>query len=400
MDRTQLRLLLDTGPSRRLNVLDTTTRLQAEGRHRDVLFNTSFLNRSILFKFPETPDTPVNSRQRRRRRHKLDKARKKPVRTLVYLPYDATRPGDGGEALTYSRDSLRRVIASSGDGVTSDLEEDEAKLELLDGLPTLNPFLLREAFGRSGREIPEPYLALDPNVRTRLRRRLDSRVRPLALAAFGDNDGDVNQRLENVIDALLVPERGDDLQPLGRALQIDPGEAPGVLNAWAGIAFFEDEVDRLKPAVHDLAYWLAEEAEPLEYLAPAQRSALDRDLRRVRTAARAAWRETRKILDDYRDSYISLVFEDTPGPFVRFLRDARARYWRMGELFGAFEQAVSAFEHHQEQHGDALMPARKLEQLLDFLALTFSAETGDDSGDQRIRPARKLHRGGALGTAG
>lgn len=372
MDRTQLRLLLDSGPSRRLNVLETTTRLLSEGRDGDVLFNKGFLNRSILLKAQD----PSRSRGKtRRRRQRQDK----PIRTLVFLPYDACRPGDGGEALAYSRDNFRqlcaRLYAAEGDGLPG-LEEDEAKLELLDSLPTLDPFLLREAFGKAGRAIPEPYLALDNNVSARLRRRLSSRVRPLVISAFGGDDREMARHLESVLDALIVPERREDLQPLGRALQIDPGEASEVLSAWAGIVYFEDELDRLKPFIFELARWLAYDANPLEYLPPDARRAHEDQVQRVRTAVRAAWREIRGILDEYRDSYIALVFEDRPQPFVRFLRNAYTRYWRIGALFGAFEQAVSAFELYQEQHGDESLPVRKLEEFMDFLVMSFHGSSG------------------------
>mgnify|MGYP006284611843 CR=1 FL=1 len=175
MDRTQLRLLLGTGPSRRLNVLETTRRLQVEERTTQLLFNTSFLNRAILFKSVEALKPASASRKGR-------KKKAKPSRTLIFLPYDAERPGDGGEALPYDRDNLRRVVDvrhAQSQGWVSALEDDEAILDLLDDLPTLNPFLIRDAFGRAGRRVPEPYLTLDATLTARLRRRLEGRVRPL-----------------------------------------------------------------------------------------------------------------------------------------------------------------------------------------------------------------------------
>lgn len=368
MDRTQLRLLLGAGPSRRLNVLETTTRLQTEGRLDDLLFNTSFLNRSVLFKSVDT----VKSGPPRRKPKKGKKT--KSSRTLIFLPYDAERPGDGGEALPYDRENLRRVVdvrRAQSEGWVSSLEEDEATLDLLDELPTLNPFLLRDAFGRSGRAIPEPYLTLDPALTQRLRRRLEGRVRPLVIAALGGDGQEVGDHLERILEALLVPARGEDLRLLGRALQMEPETAPEVLSAWAGIAFFEEELDRLKPAIHTFAQWLAEEAEPREYLPPSQRRELDTTVRRLRSAVREPWREIRATLDQYRDTYISLVFEDTPAPFVKFLRHARSCYWRTAELFGAFEQAIYALELYQDQYGHGSLPARVLEEFLGFLQLTF-----------------------------
>ena len=160
-------------------------------------------------------------------------------------------------------------------------------------------------------------------------------------------------------------------------MKIEPDSAPDVLSAWAGIVFFEDELDRLKPAIRSLAQWLAEEAEPREYLAPAQRREFDTTLRQLRAAVRASWREVRSTLDHYRDTYISMVFEDTPGPFVKFLRSARSRYWRTAELFGAFEQAIYALDLYQEQYGHGPWPARTLEELVNVLQLTFNVAAAE-----------------------
>ena len=376
VDRTQLRILLATGPSRRLDVLQTTLRLQAEERLDEQLFHTSFLNRSILLK---TVDP-----SRRRRGGEARGSRAGGLwQTLIYLPYDAEQPGDGGEALPYSPANLRRLMEARQEGAetwAAALEADRQVLDLLDGLPVLNPFLLREAFGRSGRAIPEAHLALDLGVSSRLRRRLDSRVRPLIVAALEPSGQEVGEHLERILEALLVPGRGDELRVLGTALKIEADSAADVLGAWAGIAFFEDELERLEPEIQNFARWLAHDAAPREYLPATERRELNVMLRRLRAAARAPWREIRQILQQYRDSYVSLVFEKEPAPFVEFLRAARSRYLRMGELFGAFEQSVYALEHFQQQFGPGPLPAQALYELLIFLEGTFHVDDGELAG--------------------
>jgi hypothetical protein len=368
----QLRTLLAAGPSRRFNVLETTLRLQAEERDYAQLFRTSFLNRCIIFKTVEVGA--------KRKGPLVDRNDPDLARTLIYLPYDAERPGDGGEALPYTPENFRRVqeVRSQGaEAWVNGLEEDESILALIDELPTLNPFLLREAFRRAGRPIPEAYLTLDAAVTSRLRRRLDGRVRPLVFAAFGTSDQNLAEHLETTLDALLVPERAGNLRELGSALRIEPEAAPDLLSAWTGIAFFEDELDRLKPSVHAFAHWLAYHAEPLEYVPSVRRRALDTALVRLRSTVRERWRENRKILDAYRESYIALVFEDDPAPFVDFLRGARQRYWRLGELFGAFEQSIHALELYHAQYGEGALPSRVMEEFIDFLELAFQVDKND-----------------------
>ncbi|TVQ28979.1 MAG: hypothetical protein EA356_17840 [Geminicoccaceae bacterium] len=370
MDRTQLRVLLTAGPSRNLNVLETTLRLEHEANADERMFRVAFLNRCIILKHLD-----------HRAHGRATAARvgvERPTQTLLYLPYDANRPHDGGEAIVYTRDNLRRLFEArthASSAFNDNLVEDETTLDLLDTLPALNPFLLRDAFARAARPLPEAYLALDPKVMHRIKRRLLGRIRPLVVAAFGTDDATSIEKLEGVIDSLLMPGvTCSELQELGAALRIDPDVAPEVLGAWAGIAFYEDELERLRPAIHLFAHWLVHEAWPQEPIGGERAQAMRRRLDHLRSAVRGAWRDIRLILDEYRDTYIAMVFEDRPGPFVAFLRNCRHQYWRIGDLFGRFEQAVSAWQVFRVPFDDGAIPLNLFEEFLFFLERTFSSE--------------------------
>jgi hypothetical protein len=306
---------------------------------------------------------------------------RRPVHTLIFLPYDPDRPGDGGEAMIYSRANLRRLHASrtnSGGRLTSELMEDEAVLDVLDEMPALNPFLMRESFERAGRPLAEAYLTLDGAALHRLQRRLYRRVRPLVLAAFGASDQDVGDALDNVVEAFMRPGKTGKLRQLGTALRVDPDKTPAVLGAWVSIAFFEDELARLKPSIHGFAHWLAHAGAGLDALGHADRRELVERLSRLRASVRAAWREVRDLLEVYQQSYKALVFEDDPQPFVAFLQRCRENYWKIGDLFGRFEQATHAWQRHTSAFGSGPLPIQLLDEFLRFLERTFLAGDADE----------------------
>jgi hypothetical protein len=374
VDRAQLRTLLAGGPSRRFNALEVTLKLEEEGRADETLFRHGFLNRAIVFKHLDhrlaDQGGPVPGQPQR------------PVNTLIYMPYDPHRPGDGGEAMLYSRANIRRLYAARTNTTERPGEallHDEAILDILDELPALNPFLLREAFERAGRPSPEPYLALDREVTHRLQRRLHRRVRPLVVAAFGAGNQAVGGALDNLVEAFVRPDKSHLLTRLGGALRLSPETAPEVLSAWASIAFFEDELARLKPAIRGLAQWLAEAAGPLETLGQRERRELEDRFRALRASVREAWRQVRGILEAYQQSYDALVFDDDPQPFTAFLRRCRGDYWRMGDLFGRFEQACHAWQLYTAPFGTGPLPVQLLDEFLRFLDRTFS--TGGAGGD-------------------
>jgi hypothetical protein len=373
MDRSQLRTLLAAGPSRRFSVLEATRQLEAARRSDELLFKTPFLNRAVFFKHLDL-----------RARDHVDTFAgqdRRPVHTLIFLPYDPDRPGDGGEAMIYNRANLRRLHASrtnSSGRATSELMEDEAVLDVLDEMPALNPFLMRESFERAGRPLPEAYLTLDGAVLHRLQRRLYRRVRPLVLAAFGASGEDVGDALDNVVEAFMRPGKTGKLRQLGAALRVDPDKTPEVLGAWVSIAFFEDELARLKPSIHGFAHWLAHAGAGLDALGHADRRELVDRLSRLRASVRSAWREVRDILDAYQRSYNALVFEDDPQPFVAFLQRCRENYWKIGDLFGRFEQATHAWQRHTSAFGGGPLPIQLLDEFLRFQERTFLAGEVND----------------------
>ena len=373
MDRALLRTLLAAGPSRCLDVLGRSTTALAQDPAARLLFQTPYLNRSILFKVVDT--------EHRERVDPFDGYTAKPVRTLLYFPYDPSKPANGGEAFVYSPAALRRLHAARTnrfDEPCTRLAADVGTLELLDDVPTFSPFLLREAFDRCGRHLPEAYFRLDVQAAERLRQRLRVRVKPLILAALRDRGARIEAAVDRMVEVFLDPASGGEIGPLAAALRLDAAEAADVLAAWAGIAYFEDELARLTPHVRSFAAWLGSAPKPREYL-PANESAdVERQVVLARRAIRAAWQELRGIFDRYQASYSTLVLDEDPRPFIAFLRSCRRHYWRSGDLAGRFEQAIHAWQIYSRAYPDEPLPVARLNELLRFLIRTFvTAEASD-----------------------
>ena len=90
MHRDILKQYLRAGPSRRFDVAHFSHKLPKDAPASAYLFTHGFLNNTILFKWVDVDD-----------RHSGEEAR--PVNTLMYLPYDRHKPGEGGESLIFLR---------------------------------------------------------------------------------------------------------------------------------------------------------------------------------------------------------------------------------------------------------------------------------------------------------
>ncbi|MEO1089582.1 MAG: hypothetical protein AAFX81_03035 [Pseudomonadota bacterium] len=365
MDPALLQTLLTAGPSRRLDVLASSQELRSKDPAAPLMFNTPYLNRSVILKFVD----PKGSDQADRR----SGAMPKPIRTLIYLPYDVTDPPAGGESLLYSRRALRRLhfqkTNEEPDGQGS-FAADEATMQALDDVPAFNPFLLRDAFERAGLPLHEAYLDLDQGTAKRIRRRLLLRIRPLIVAVLGSSSGLVGEALEHMVDAFLDPARKEELRPLAAALHLRSDDAVEVLGAWAGIAYFEEELERLTPQIASLAQWLATSPRPRERVPPSAAKDFASQIQRIRIGVRTAWQSLQAILGQYQASYRSLVVDSQPAPFVEFLRDCRQHYWSAGDLFGRFEQSIYGWRVLTQNYQDESLPLIQYTDLLAFLLRT------------------------------
>lgn len=361
MEPAVLQTLLMAGPMRKFDVLGMTRRALTEGReHRD-LFRLGFLNRSIIFKIGETAEFKTSLR--------AEQAWKRPIGTLVYLPYQADRPGHGGETFVCEGLALERICESKGlcSMATDDLAHDETILMMLANIPALSPFLIKEQFERCGNPLPASYLALSAKTAERLRQRLTDRVRPLILAAFNGDGTQLGEALNRLADAFIRPDESAATDTIASALRLDRGDAAEILGAWTGIAYFEDEVRRLHPHIRDLAVWFSKFGRPRETLTREESLEVDRLANAAKSNIRNGWRQIRDLLNEYQQTYEALIFYGNPKPFVAFLRGCRLSYWHLGDLVGRFEQTVLAWRSYTRSHPDEALPMQQFSEFVRFV---------------------------------
>lgn len=363
MKRDQLRLLLRAGPSRLFDVRLSSRLLAASGQRGDLLFSAGFLNTALFLK------TYDPTRPRRIDDHKI-------VDTLVFLPFDNTRPADGGESFIFCEETfltlLEYKLSSFSNG--SDVAGDLAKLRVLDALPTFSPFILELAFQRHQIAIPPAYLQLTPELRLNLTEHLKGRVRPLIIAAYGPSGSSIDRAVENLTNKLFYLHDIAELLPLAEALRLQPASAQEVLTAWVGIAYFEYEYSRLQPLLTEFACWLGN-YDPSGDAPRDEIQHVKAQMAGIRQKVRDDWNGVVGISGDYRSSYHSMVFSSKPEPFIRFLADARRHYWRMGDVLGRLEQAMRIWQHFTDSAPRRQVAYMRMQEMLSALRLTLTSAT-------------------------
>lgn len=338
MERELLHLFLRSGPARQFNVRQLSMQIrEQEPENPDLLFRVAFLNECIIFKTVIAEEYQACGDRR-------------PVRTLVYLPYDGYRPGDGGESFIFSTSDFATYVHHKTTTAVDEiaLDHDQRVLTILDTVPTMSPMILALAFDRARTFIPAGYLNLPPEVRARLVAFLKSRIRPLVVAAY-DGGSNIDRAVEYMVTRLLTLDDVRAIMPLVQALRIPPMQAAEVLSAWIGLTYFEYEYAALQAHLQEFSLWMADPSWQREPTSMKDKDFAQSLIKFVQKRLHEDWKRIVTLSRRYQETYNGLVYNGEVKPFSDFLMECRAMYWEMGDVLGRFEQTAHVWRRYKHQ---------------------------------------------------
>lgn len=364
MDRDLLQVFVRSGPARQFDIRKFTSTIRTLPLHEQrLLFRLPFLNDSILFKTVLADDhNRVNP--------------DKPIWTMVYHPYDAERPGDGGESFVFTEDTFASFTAYKLRNEALDcgaFDDDLRTLTILDSIPTFSPLMVELAFHRANATIPPIYLDLSPEVRTRLIGHLRNRIRPLILAAYSKSSVNTDRAVEVMTSRLLSLQDTGALLPLVQALRIPTAQAVDVLASWIGISYFEYEYAGIQSQLREFSTWMNHGALVREISSLTEKDYLERLVQFVRKRLKEDWARVVETSSAYRDTYQSLVAKGEIKGFIEFLLGCRRKYWMMGDTLGRFEQTANVWTSHKRQLLSQTMTARAMIAFFSILRNLYGA---------------------------
>ena len=255
--------ILHGGPSTVLDISKLTRGL-TEG---DPFFQTSALNRCIVFKYPNfNIEFSGGTTDFAGKDSSLSEER--PVETAIYVPNDEEFPQDGGYAIYIrqknSEELLQRYIGLSAAASTDAMKNDLVKLNMIDEVPSLDPFLLKTAFERDNIAINPAYLAMGPGEEESIKRVISDKVRPIVSKALGVNIGRGNDKSQRFIDAIWdpsIPEAGLFIQ----AFKIEESQVANVFSAWKGVSFYQYQFTQNRVLIAEILKWFkSEQSAPID----------------------------------------------------------------------------------------------------------------------------------------
>ena len=312
------------------------------------VFRTPALNRSLIIKH-------------RLRRNEFDLfTGRRQVATKIVIPIEDSDLKTGGRYVFVNQIGFERSMMEAF-GVPA-THPDIETLRLIDRLPSLDPFLLREQLRRGGLDPAPCYFSISDGDLVRMTAFVRSEIEPLVtLSLGGEGVTGTQDSASRMASKILSNTPGNQLDALRLTLRLAPEQYEEGVFCWKGFLYYKWTLGALLCDV-------AAVAEAVRTIRPVGK--VDSQAREYLTRGRSVLRsriiktcdEVSRTLRVYDDAYAKLTQEGRPIAFRDFLLDAPSMFSRLGDQLGAVQHIVSYWRF---RFGPGA-PAVNVEELMDI----------------------------------
>ncbi|MBE7218693.1 MAG: hypothetical protein INR64_09505 [Caulobacteraceae bacterium] len=281
--------------------------------------------------------------------------------TKIVIPIDSHDLKLGGHSIFVGQQGYVAALEQAfGSGF--DKTEDFFTLAVLDRLPSLDPFLLREQLRRHGRTPHQCYFEMSTADIERMfafvRREVEQLV-TLSFGAVGATEG----QLSRLTQKILADTHDTEMEPLRETLRLAPEEYREGMFCWRGFLYYKWSLNDLRPHIAPVMDQIGK-LSPFGKLDESAQGALVHARANVRRSVQRALAVISGALGVYDDAYAKLTREGRPTAFREFLLDAPELFTSLGERLGAVSHVTSFWRY---QYPGGLRSRVGLEELMDVL---------------------------------
>ena len=335
---------------------------RTEGHGKNPFFRNSPLNKALLVKHTLRPAERELFAQPRR------------TATKVILPFDAGDLRLGGRSIFVNQSGFVNFTRAWFNDDNMATNTDLQILQHLDGIPSLDPFLVREHLARFGFR-PDPcYLKISPRDLSDMTGFANEEIERLVMTAFGAGMSAAAMKLTSKI---LANNLDSDLDPLRQTFRMSDGDFAEGMFSWRGFLYFKWRQTHLQADIKQVVDGL----QTYRTMGPADADTRDylADVRpRLAKKIIAAIVSTRKTLKVYDEAYQALTQGADPVPFRKFLLDGPNMFFELGESIGILSHIGSFWSYRMggRMAHLRLTPQEFADILVDFEESLLNVEAG------------------------
>ena len=258
--------------------------------------------------------------------------------TKLIIPLVASDLSLGGWSVFIGQTSYASIMEGMFGRLT---ESDRSMLSIIDGLPSLDPFLLREQLKRHDRLPARLYFEISDADTSRMTSFVEAEISRLINICYGSAPDDASRQSETeiLVKKILSITVDSDTEPLRRTLNLSPQEYQDGIFCWKGFLYYKWNLAETMPALK-LAISSIETMRLPGRNTPEVKSFFDMARRSLRKSIATAVSESKQSLSVYDAAFDDLI-AGAPQAFRDFLISAPVMFSDLGERLGAVSHIVS-----------------------------------------------------------
>jgi hypothetical protein len=276
--------------------------------------------------------------------------------TKIIVPVDPSDLRAGGRSLFIDQRGFLETLREAGHYNDERLERDIGVLHLLDAIPSLDPFLLREHLRANNIDVGACYFAISAADQERMHQFVAKEMAQLVrLASGGDDDGSTGR----MVTAMLSGQANEKLEPLRMTLGLSETDFREGAFGWRGLLYYKWAMQDFWPNVMSVLREI-KEIIPHGAISDRQRTYLVGAKRHIIELVRDNNQHISNVLNVYDESFTELVASNSPTTFRAFLLSAAPMFLDLGEKLGAISHIVSFWRHRFPPGQPVLIDAEEL----------------------------------------
>lgn len=262
--------------------------------------------------------------------------------TKILMPIDVTDLKSGAGAFFYGQRNYEYILEDLFGQDLRSGSRDRQVLDIIDSLPSLDPFLLRETLRNNGIEPARDYFDVSDGDMQKMFDFVRSEITALANLSLGDSRGP-NAQLSKFVQKLMS-NAAEGFEPLKAVLKLSDSEYMDGVFSWRGFLYYKWVLQDLHASIGSVLADITQiqgrgpkDAEASAYI-PAAKG-------RILEAAVHVKLSVEEMLEVYNKAYADLTVDGKPNSFREFLLSAPKMFTTLGERLGALQHIVSFWQY-------------------------------------------------------
>jgi hypothetical protein len=317
--------------------------------------------------------------------------RTNPVATKIVFPFDAKALKTGGQSIFIGQVGYEQTLWELLGGNDHHGEDDMLRLNVLDQLPSLDPFLLKETMTRYGFPVADCYFAMSPADIERIRTFAGEQIRQLITLALSGTDVEMAVSIKRMVDAILTKDKDGRLDPLRQTLGLDGKQFEDSIFSWKGFLYFKWQFSSNMNKLNAMA--IAIDKVSMEGVIDRNLDAIIKEKKlELKKAISKAARDCVAILGLYDDAFRDLVEHGNAAAFRKFLLEAPLLFIRLGHSMGVMSHITSFWGFRFPNPSRLYMQAAEYLDLLTEFLLSLTDTNSADLVQHKPLQAPQLKR--------